>query len=164
MSWLKLYAVVLNLILTFFAFIYVLYIISGRNESTYKTLWLLIILGLPITGTILYLCIGNKKAARPLKEKLNKAAQKAVNQPVYTEDMPENENQRLAQTFHYVEQKTGFLMLSCETAEYYPSGEAMWKQMLKDMETANNFILRNILLLKMEKCGTLWWRLWNAKW
>lgn len=151
-SWLKPYAVFLNFVLTFFAFVYVLYIMSGRNESTYKTLWLLVILGLPVTGTILYLCIGNKKAARPLKKKLMESRQEMADQHFYksAEDGLRNENGRAAQTFLYVEQKTGFPMLPCETAEYYPLGEDMWKQMLKDMETASHFIFAEYFIIRLQ--------------
>lgn len=154
-SWLKPYAVFLNLVLTFFAFVYVLYIMSGRNESTYKTLWLLVILGLPVTGTILYLCIGNKKAARPLKKKIMQSRQEMADQHFYksAEDGLRNENGRAAQTFLYVEQKTGFPMLPCETAEYYPLGEDMWKQMLKDMETSSHFIFAEYFIIED---GEMW--------
>ena len=48
--WLAPYAAVLSAALTFCAFLYVLYIISSHEESTYKTLWLLVILGFPIAG------------------------------------------------------------------------------------------------------------------
>lgn len=38
LRWLSPYAALINLLLSFFAVLYVLYIISNRNESTYKTL------------------------------------------------------------------------------------------------------------------------------
>ena len=63
LKWLAPWAALINLLLTFFGFVYVLYIITNRNESTYKTLWLMLIIGLPVFGTILYLCFGNKRTA-----------------------------------------------------------------------------------------------------
>ena len=42
LRWLSPYAALINLLLSLFAVLYVLYIITNRNESTYKTLWLLV--------------------------------------------------------------------------------------------------------------------------
>lgn len=70
LRWLSPYAALINLLLSFFAVLYVLHIISNRNESTYKTLWLLVILGMSVFGTILYFCFGNKRTAKPLQRKL----------------------------------------------------------------------------------------------
>ena len=70
LRWLSPYVAFINLLLSVFAVFYVLYIMTNRNESTYKTLWLLVILGLPVFGTILYFCFGNKRTTKPLRRKL----------------------------------------------------------------------------------------------
>ena len=48
--WLSPYSAVINFILSIFAAFFVLYIITKRDESTYKILWLLIILTMPLAG------------------------------------------------------------------------------------------------------------------
>ncbi|MGN0431209.1 MAG: cardiolipin synthase [Lachnospiraceae bacterium] len=155
LSWLAPYATILNLTLTFFTFIYVLYIMSNRNESTYKTLWLLIILGLPITGTILYLYLGNKKSAKPLKKKL-KRAKAAIEEITPCENVYtklKTEDLRMAQTFCYVQKKTGFPVTFCEETDYYPLGEKLWEQMLADMEAAEKFIFAEYFIVEN---GVMW--------
>ena len=52
--WLSPYSAVINFILTIFAVFFVLYIITKRDESTYKILWLLIILTMPLAGVPKY--------------------------------------------------------------------------------------------------------------
>ena len=73
LRWLAPYAALISYLMTFAAVIFVLYIISSHSEGTYKTLWLLVIIGLPVTGAVLYLLFGNKRTARPLRKKLEKA-------------------------------------------------------------------------------------------
>lgn len=72
-DWLSPHAAGISLVLSVYGFIYVLYIITKHDEGTYKILWLLIILSMPIPGTLLYLMFGNQRTGRPLKRKLEKA-------------------------------------------------------------------------------------------
>lgn len=154
--WLSKYATLLNLLLTFLAFLYVLYIISSRNESTYKTLWLLVILSFPIAGTILYLCFGNKRAANPLKKKLASVAHPALTDTGACSSVcPElfKEDARTAQTFEYVQKKTGMPVFPCEEATYFPLGEKAWEQMLEDLKSAEHFIYAEYFIVEK---GIMW--------
>ena len=80
----------------------VLYITIRFGESTYKVLWLLVILTFPIPGTILYLCFGNKRTGKGLERKLFSADQISL-----TEDgcckILASQYPRLAQTMSYLE-------------------------------------------------------------
>ena len=73
-KWLMPYSVIINFILSICAFLFVLYIITKRDESTYKILWLLVILLFPLAGAVLYLFYGNKRPARLLRKRLQRAA------------------------------------------------------------------------------------------
>ena len=153
--WLSPYATLLNLALSFLAFLFVLHIMANRNESAYKTLWLLIILGLPVFGTILYLSFGNKRTARPLQKKLKHARSLLPDTESSGEALRalRGENPRLAQTFRYVEQQTGFPTQPCEEADYYPSGEALFQQMLTDLESAERSIFAEYFIVES---GRMW--------
>ena len=156
LRWLSPYAAILNLLLSLFAVLYVLHIITNRNESTYKTLWLLVILGLPVFGTILYFCFGNKRTGRPLQKRLE-SGQALL--PAAEGTTPETmlklgeQNPRLSQTFRYVEKKTGFPTHPCREVSYYPLGEKLLEQMLKDLETAERFIFAEYFIIEN---GVMW--------
>lgn len=157
LNWLAPYATLINLLLSFFAFLYVLYIITNRNEGTYKTLWLLVILGLPVFGTILYFCFGNKKAAKPLQMRL-KHGQSLLPAPQQEKDSESNmelrqKNPRLAQIFDYVEKKTGFPVYPCQETSYFPLGERMLEQMLEDLKQAKRYIFAEYFIIEN---GTMW--------
>ena len=127
--WLAPYATFINLLLSLFAFLYVVFIIAHRNEPTYKTLWLLVILGMPLVGAMLYFFFGNKRTARPIQKKLEKGRAllpdvKGKDAEVF--DELKAENPRMAQTFDYLRKKTGFGVDRVREAEYYPLGEEMF--------------------------------------
>lgn len=71
-TWLSAWAATINLILSLLSLLFVLYIVSNREEGTYKILWLLIILSAPLAGAFLYLLFGNKRTTKPLRKRLEK--------------------------------------------------------------------------------------------
>ena len=66
MSWLAKYATIVITVLSICTFLFVLFIIIKRDEGTYKILWLLVLLTLPILGAVLYLELGNNRTGRPI--------------------------------------------------------------------------------------------------
>ncbi|MCD8120469.1 MAG: cardiolipin synthase [Lachnospiraceae bacterium] len=155
LRWLAPYAAVLNFILTLLALLYVLYIISSRHESTYKILWLLAILAFPITGTILYLCFGNRKTLRPIRKRLEKGRATLTEATMATDVREELEeiNCRVARTFCYVQELTGLPVMRCENAEYYPLGELAWQEMLESLKAAKRFIFVEYFIVEP---GLMW--------
>ena len=154
--WLSKYATLLNLILTLLAFLYVLYIISSRNESTYKTLWLLVILCFPVAGTIMYLCFGNKRAANPLKKKLEQVQMSADSEVSEKQSLCTDFSGldlRTAQTFGYVQEKTGMPICPCEETRYFPLGENAWVEMLEELKKAEHFIFAEYFIVEK---GRMW--------
>ena len=73
-KWLAPYAPLIVSLLSVAAVFMVLFIVIKRDESTYKLLWLLIILTMPLVGALLYLFFGNKRTAKPLKKRLQGVA------------------------------------------------------------------------------------------
>ena len=66
-KWLAPYAPLIVSLLSVAAVFMVLFIVIKRDESTYKLLWLLIILTMPLAGAALYLLFGNRRSARILQ-------------------------------------------------------------------------------------------------
>ena len=156
LRWLAPYAAFINLLLSLFAFVFVLHIIEGRREGAYKTLWLLIILSFPVFGAILYLLLGDRKTVRPIQRKL--AQGRALLPPPPPEapaplEAMRRENPRMAQTFRYVTQKTGFGIQPCEETTYYPLGEVMFADMLKALASAERFIFAEYFIVQE---GQMW--------
>ena len=63
----------LNIVLSILAVVFVTGLIAKRDESSYKLLWVMVIVAMPILGTLLYFFLGNKSTGKRLKKKLERA-------------------------------------------------------------------------------------------
>ena len=153
--WLAPWAALISAILSVLALLFVLYLITKQEESTYKILWLLVILTAPLPGALLYLIFGNKRTTRPLKKKLDKTpplpADDTDTEPVYT--ALSAENRRLAQTFRWVENRTGFVPHKNRNAKYYPLGDEMFPDILTELKKAKRFIFVEYFIIEN---GVMW--------
>ena len=140
MKWLAPYTALVSLALSVAAFLFVLYIIIKRDESTYKILWLLIILTFPIPGSVLYALFGNKRMGRPLAKRLRRVEESGDPVPLATGGTPFDGGRRIEQTFRWLEKKTGYPLTEVEHARYYPLGDEMFPDMLADIRAARAFI------------------------
>ncbi len=142
-GWLARWAVPISIVLTVVSFLLVLFIITKRDESSYRTLWLLVILLFPLPGTVLYLFFGNKRTTRPLQRRF-KAAPALPALPAEEDarvwDALRADNLRISQSFGYVQGITGASPQFCEGATYYPLGDDMFPAMLEAMEGARDYI------------------------
>ncbi len=153
--WLAPWAALISAILSVLALLFVLYLIMKQDESTYVILWLLVILTAPLPGALLYLIFGNKRTTRPLKKKLDKTpplpADDTDTEPVYT--ALSAENRRLAQTFRWVENRTGFVPHKNRNAKYYPLGDEMFPDILTELKKAKRFIFVEYFIIEN---GVMW--------
>lgn len=153
--WLAPWAALINAGLSILSLLFVLYLITKQEESTYKILWLLVILTFPLPGALLYLLFGNRRTTKPLKRKLEQAPPLPKDDfdaaPIYA--ALSDKNKRLAQTFRWVEQKTGFLPHINRGAKYYPLGDAMFPDMLAELQKARRFIFVEYFIIEN---GRMW--------
>ncbi len=155
MTWLAPWAGLIGLALSVLSFLLVLYIITKRDEGTYKIIWLLLVLTFPLPGALLYLIFGNKRTTRPLQKKLAQAMPlppvRDASAPLY--EALEAENKRLAQTFRSVQAMTGFIPHANLAADYYPLGDDMFPVMLAELEKAEKFIFVEYFIVQD---GLMW--------
>ena len=152
-KWLTPYAAPISLFLSVLAAFLVLYILTSRKENAYKSLWLMVMLVFPVAGAILYLAEGDRRAATPIRRKLEKAQANLPPKPETAPEMFRETDPRMAQTFRYVEKKTGFPTYPCPETRYYPLGENMYPDMLEAMERAEKFIYVEYFIIED---GKMW--------
>ena len=137
------YAELLMILLQILAFLLCLYIISKREEGTYKILWLVFIMTLPVAGVLTYLMIGNKGTGRRLKLKLSESAKKLSNTIPDNTDIIEElrgKDKRVAESLNHIYTTTGFPLYRCADTKYYPLGEDMFADMCEELEKAERFV------------------------
>ncbi len=154
-KWLAPWAVIINLALSVLSFLFVLYLITKQDESTYKILWLLVILTFPLPGALLYLLFGNKRTTKPLRKRLGKTlplpAENSDSEEIYSEIS--KDNKRLAQSFRWTESKTGFKPCVNRGAKYYSLGDEMLPDMLEELKKAEKFIFVEYFIIEN---GLMW--------
>ena len=130
---------VVTIVFTVLAVLFVTHIIGKRDESSYKLLWAIVIVGFPILGAILYLTLGHKSTGTKLKKKLN-ATSKALIEGKEISSGDEfakikNDDVRIGQTLEFINDSTGFPVYKNGTSKYYPFGEDMFADMWEKART-----------------------------
>lgn len=143
-----------NVILRILAFLFVLYVASQKSDSSYRILWLIIILSLPIFGTIMYICWGDGRTSKPLDNKLKNAKRNIgieLHQNKEIIDDIKKMDNHVAQNFAYIENKTGFPVYRNESLEYYKCGEELYTSILDELKKAQKFIFIEYFIISEGK-------------
>lgn len=152
-KWLAPYAPLLVSLLSVAAVFMVLFIVIKQDESTYKLLWLLIILTMPLVGALLYLLFGNKRTAKPLKKRLQSVESSGDPHPLPVGETPFAGEKRMEQTVRWLERKTGYPLCKAQPVRYYPLGDDMFPDMLRDMKSAKRSIYIEYFIIEP---GQMW--------
>ncbi len=145
----------LNALFSVLAVVFVTGLVAKRDESSYKLLWVMVIVAMPVFGAMLYLMLGNKNTGKKLKRKLEQSAQElgtirneesaACIAEIKAEDL------RLGQTLEHISGSTGFPILKNGTSKYYPFGEDMFRDMCKDLRSAKKYVYVEYFIIQSGK-------------
>lgn len=146
---------ILNALYSILAVIFVTSLVTKRDESSYKLLWVMVIVAMPIFGAMLYLFLGNKNTGKKLKRKLehsasNLAEMRPAENREYIDDI-KKEDLRIGQTLEHLSSATGFPILKNETSKYYAFGEEMFLDMCEDLKKAEKYIYVEYFIIQSGK-------------
>jgi cardiolipin synthase len=148
---------ILNIILSVLAVIFVSSLVTKRDESSYKLLWVIVILSMPILGALLYFLLGNKNTGKRLKKKIN---QSSASLPKLREEGDKNliadikaTDLRIGQTLEHITDATGFPIVKNEVSKYYSFGEEMFRDMCKDLKKAKKYVYVEYFIIES---GIFW--------
>ncbi len=149
-TWLKPWATGISIVLGVLSLLLVLYLMTKRDESTYRILWLVLVLTFPLPGALLYLILGNKRSMAPIRKRIARTPplppEEDASGPLFEE--LEREDRRLAQTLRRVQRQTGLPLRRGRETEYYPLGDDMFPRMLEELEKAEKFIFVEYLIIE----------------
>lgn len=134
-----------------------------RQDSTvpeYKISWIILFAIMPIQGGLLYLLWGDRRPGRHLRKRLERAdtalapyrAQDALAQQAAQQEL-QAAAPRAAQTGRYLRDYGPFPVYGGTAATYYPSGEAMFADLLAALENAKHSIYMESFIIGM---GQMW--------
>ena len=143
-------------LLTVVSVLAVLYIVSRKDKGAFKTLWVFLILTFPIVGGILYVFMVLQSSRGRINKKLVLSRSKAL--PLYSLPGDGYENARASMDKHfqqvkYLQDYARFpVYLNTETT-YYPIGEAFHKELLAQLNQAQNYIFLEYFTIQQ---GQMW--------
>ena len=145
----------LNAVFSILAVVFVTGIVAKRDESSYKLLWVMIIVAMPIFGAMLYFMIGNKNTGKRLKRKLNQSSLSLTK--IFPIDNEANitdiktQDLRIGQTLEHLTKITGFSVFENDTSRYYAFGEEMFLDMCEDLKKAKKHIYVEYFIIQPGK-------------
>lgn len=146
---------ILNGLFSILAVVFVTGIVAKRDESSYKLLWVMIIVAMPIFGAMLYFMIGNKSTGKRLKRKLKQSSLE-LNQAFPAEKEAhitdiKKQDLRIGQTMEHLTKVTGFPVFQNDSSRYYAFGEEMFQDMCEDLRQAKETIYVEYFIIQSGK-------------
>jgi cardiolipin synthase len=151
------YTIYLYTALQVLSIIVVVGLVNDNRNASYKIGWVCIIAALPITGHIMFMLWGNrraKKIERGILAKLQRGAQYLEYRPEIVKQFSEKYPTKSRMT-RYLESNS-FPLYKNNKVDYYPMGENVFDAIMDEVEKAENFILINFFIVGE---GVLWNRL-----
>lgn len=139
-----------------FSFIVAGYVMTKDDNPSYKTLWLVIILAVPLFGGLCYFLFGNKRLPKRVRAAAtvfnSNSLSNTVRDPGILVDLAE-EDMDLARIAKYLDTTGGFPVWSNTEARYFSLGEHKYFAMLEELEKARSYILLEYFIIHE---GQMW--------
>lgn len=133
-----------------------IYIINKPDNASYKLLWLLVILTIPIFGGLFYLLFGGQKVPKELRQRDLQAhidVNKILKQnDKIMDDLKEYDKVAYKQA-NYIWNRAKFPIYQHTKTVYFKSGEEKFAQMLQEIEKAKRFIFLEYFIIEE---GIMW--------
>ncbi len=142
---------IVNVLFSVLAVFFVLSLISKRDESSYKLLWAIVIVAIPILGAILYFFLGNKHTGLGLKKNLSASAGELKGCLKTDEGLKEeleSGDKRTSQILGHITDTTGFPVFRNGDAKYFPFGEDIFASMCEDLKNAKEYIYLEYFIIQ----------------
>jgi len=150
------YSKIIGISYTVINILVLLFLLSKDDNPSYKLIWIVVILGVPMIGGALYVLFGNKHASRRLGMKISEEHKHYLQTMQPNNDIASTisaENQRGAGITTYLQRKCSFPVWGNTQSTYYPVGEEMYSDMLLELSKAKKFIFMEYFIIEP---GIMW--------
>ena len=143
-----------------FTAVMVLYLLSCRRmDPTSKITWLIVIMLLPVFGSLLFWYTQSDLGHRAVKARLSQLTEQtreSIPQSGETLAALEAEDPGAASLARYIRRSGCYPVFDRTAAVYFPSGEAKWEEMLRQLKKAERFIFLEYFIVGE---GVMWGRI-----
>lgn len=142
---------IMNILLHVLAVIMALYVVNKDMKPYFKLSWIFVILCLPIFGCPAFLLFGRPDITKRMRNRLARVSEEIgslrTKNPKLLEEVREQSGEAYRQV-RYIAENAGFPLFREEESSYFPSGEEMFPQLLKDIESAEHFIFLEYFIIQ----------------
>jgi cardiolipin synthase len=148
-----------SLLFSIVSAIMVFWLLNRKENPSYKIMWLLIILTLPLFGILMYWFFGKRDLGKSIYKRVRfltyKGYFKRVEQnEAVMEDLCEQDISAARQA-EFIVNSTGFALCQGTLTEFFCPCEALFERMVEELEKARKYIFRELFTIKKGK-------MWNA--
>lgn len=150
------YFVWIYFILIALSFCMSIYIINKNDNPTYKIAWVLLIMGLPVFGGLIYLLFGGQKVPKELRKRDSEAVSTyQANAWQNTEIMAqlEKEDPAAHKQANYLWKNAIFPIYKHTETTFFPIGEDKFAAMIEELNKAEKFIFLEYFIIAP---GIMW--------
>ena len=133
----------------------VLEIIKNAKSLSSNLPWIILILILPVAGTMLYLFIGNDLHSSKTLKKVNKEVNESKKYYIQDKEIKKIINDNNLDKLRYLSFDSGFPVTMNNKLKYYPLGEIAYKEMLTELKKAKKYIFLEYFRIERGK-------MWNS--
>ena len=150
------YSIFFNVLFRLVSIGILLYLIRKDENSSYKIAWIILIMGVPLFGGILYVLIGNKKPSKQLAIRMaavkSEMGQSMAQNPWILKEI-QAEDPAVAGNVRYIGEFGPYPVWKNTEVTYYPLGEDMFAAMLEDLRQAKHYIFLEYFIIQE---GLMW--------
>lgn len=147
---------VFNYMCGFLAVIILMYLLNVRQNSSFKLMWIIFILAVPVAGVTFYIYTRLQPGTRFISRRVRELVEeerpfllpdRAMMEKVYETSKPE------AGLFRYIHDKGKYPAYGNASIKYFPLGEDKFKEMIYQLERARDFIFLEYFIVER---GHMW--------
>ncbi len=142
-----------------FSFVMVVCLLNSRLNPTAKITWLVIIMSLPVFGVLLFLYTQSDIGHRILKGRMNQAIAATKDRVPQSQEVIgrlTQEKEAVASLARYIHRSGCHPVFDKTAVTYFPLGEDMFEEMLRQLESAERFIFLEYFIVDE---GLMWGRI-----
>ncbi|MGE5626693.1 MAG: cardiolipin synthase [Solirubrobacterales bacterium] len=140
----------------FLGILAVLWIINQNSNPSYKIAWITLIFALPIFGVLFYAFYEqsklNRKTMYKMKTTIDKMRQVLPSNQGIIEAL-DHRDKHAGNQCRYISNYAAAPLYDNTAAEYFPSGEAMYASLLRELENAEKYIFLEYFIISS---GEMW--------
>ncbi len=138
------------------SFIIIIYIINRNDNPSYKLVWCIMILVIPLFGGIIYLMFGGKKVPKELRLNILKSHEESSEYIEPHRKIIKEINEfdlSIGQQFNYVQKCAGWPVYKNTNVNFFKLGEEKFAQLITELNNAKSFIYLEYFIIAE---GRMW--------